>query len=385
MTTLLTHAGWTWLIVALGTTAVALALAAWRTWQSALRPQAQHRIAVAALASCLVLVLIAPLALTGGAGRPAPASPAPRGSGPVASTAKVAAPTLAQRSNESTQTANAVAGAVGALWLAGAALMGARLLGGWVVVRRLVRSARPIASPEMQTAAVRVQSAMGVRTPVRVFESSQVDVPIVVGCRPVLILPPDLQTGPSKETLEPLLAHELAHVVRRDYLMNMLQSAADAVLFAFPGARWISARIRETREGLLRRDGAAGLWRHAAICRGPGWNRDAQCCAATGGGAWRRWTAPGHTHTAPALRRPRAAASTDTSDCLHGVCGFDRRGWQSRNRICGRAGGPASSERQATGGDGLGAPFRDDVCVQLPAAGVCRRCVAVDPRRRIRV
>ena len=248
MMTLFTHLGWTWLLVALGTTAVALALAAWRTWRPALRPQVQHRVAVAALASCLVLVVIAPRALTAGAGRPAPVSPAPRGSGPVASAAEVSAPTLAQRPRESTQTANAVAGAVGALWLLGVALMGARLLGGWVVVRRLVRSARPVGSPGMQAAAARVQSVMGVRTPVRVFESSQVDVPIIVGCRPVLILPPDLQIGPAKETFEPVLAHELAHVVRRDYLMNMLQSVADAVLFVFPGARWISARIRETRE-----------------------------------------------------------------------------------------------------------------------------------------
>jgi len=248
MMTLFTHAGWTWLLVALGTTAVALALAAWRTWRPALRPQVQHRVAVAALASCLVLVLMAPLAFTGGAGRSTPASPAPRGSGPVASTAEAAAPTLAQRPRESTQTANAVAGAVGALWLLGIALMGVRLLGGWVVVRRLVRSARPIASPDMQAAAARVQSVMSVRTPVLVVESSQVDVPIVIGCRPVLILPPDLQIGISNETCEPLLAHELAHVVRRDYLMNILQSSADAVLFSFPGARWISARIRETRE-----------------------------------------------------------------------------------------------------------------------------------------
>jgi beta-lactamase regulating signal transducer with metallopeptidase domain len=247
MSAVFAYLGWVWLVAALGTTAVALALAAWRTWRPG-RPQVQHRVAVVALASCLILVVIAPLALTADAGRPAPASQAPRGSRPVASAAEVSGPALAQRSRESTQGANAVAGAVGALWLFGVALMSARLLGGWVVVRRLVRSARPTGSSEMQAAAARVHSVMGVRTPVRVFESSQVDVPIVVGCRPVLILPPDLHAGSSAETFEPLLAHELAHVVRRDYLMNMLQSGADAVLFALPGARWISARVRETRE-----------------------------------------------------------------------------------------------------------------------------------------
>ena len=84
--------------------------------------------------------------------------------------------------------------------------------------------------------------------PLRLLESSAVDVPIVVGCRPVLILPEHLLAQPSLATIEPVLAHELAHVRRRDYLVNMLQSGADAVMFAFPGARWISARVRETRE-----------------------------------------------------------------------------------------------------------------------------------------
>ncbi len=164
------------------------------------------------------------------------------------------------------------------------------------------RTPRRVAS--MQGDLARLQAVMGVGVPVRLLESSQVDVPIVVGCRPVLILPPDIQGQRSLETLEPLLAHELAHVVRRDYLMNMLQSGADAVLFAFPAARWISARVRETREYLLRRDGVAGLRRHATVRRGAGWHRDAQRRAATGGGAWCGWTASGHTHTAPPPRRP---------------------------------------------------------------------------------
>jgi beta-lactamase regulating signal transducer with metallopeptidase domain len=216
-------------------------------WRPAIRPSVQHRIAAAALASCLVVVAIAPLALTAADHRPAPVSPAPAPSRPVAVAAEMPTWALAHPAGEGTQTANAVAGAVGAIWLAGVVLMVARLLGGWVVVRRLVRSARPVES-WMQGDLARLHEMMGVRAPVRLLESSHVDAPIVVGCRPVLILPADRQAQPSRVAMEPLLAHELAHVVRRDYLMNMLQSAADAVLFSFPGARWISARIRETRE-----------------------------------------------------------------------------------------------------------------------------------------
>ena len=126
--------------------------------------------------------------------------------------------------------------------------MTGRLLGGWVVVRRLVRGARRVESPVVLGELSRLQDATGVQVPLLFLESSEVDVPIVVGCRPVLILPEHLLEQPSLATIEPLLAHELAHVRRRDYLLNMLQSGADAVMFAFPGARWISARVRETRE-----------------------------------------------------------------------------------------------------------------------------------------
>ena len=248
MTDLVTHVGWVWLLAALGTTIVAITLAASRIWHPALRPQVQHRVAVASLALCLVVVAFAPLVLTLGDDGPAPSSAAPPRSSPIAVASSTPSSGTSQPVREGTQTANAVAAAVGAIWISGAVLMAARLLGGWVVVRRLVGGARPVELPAMQGDLARLQAVMGVGVPVELLESPQVDVPIIVGCRPVLILPPDLQKQRSREALEPLLAHELAHVVRRDYLMNMLQSAADAVLFAFPGARWISARIRETRE-----------------------------------------------------------------------------------------------------------------------------------------
>ena len=248
MTALFTHVGWVWVLAALGTTLVAITLAASRMWRPALRPPVQHRVAVASLAVCLVVVAVAPLALLADNDGPAPVASAPTRSRPVAVAGETPSSGRSQLVREGTQTANAVAAAVGAIWICGVLLMTARLVGGWVVVRRLVRSADPVELSSMEADLARLQGVMGVGVPVRLLESPQVDVPIVVGCRPVLILPPDIQGERSLETLEPLLAHELAHVVRRDYLMNMLQSGADAVLFAFPAARWISARVRETRE-----------------------------------------------------------------------------------------------------------------------------------------
>lgn len=248
MSTVFAYLGWTWLLVALGTTSVALALAAWRTWRPADTPQAQHRLALCALGACVAVLALAPLALMADGGQHAPpASPAEASLRlPAAATAPGRAlprPILA-----STQTADMVARAVGALWTLGVVFMLTRLGGGWLVVRQLAGRARPSDSLLLRGAVDRLRAKMRVLTPVRIRESAETDVPIILGFSPVLIVPPQLALEPAAVTLEPLLAHELAHVVRRDYLLNMVQSVVDAVLVAFPGAQWISARIRETRE-----------------------------------------------------------------------------------------------------------------------------------------
>lgn len=48
--------------------------------------------------------------------------------------------------------------------------------------------------------------------------------------------------------MEAVLAHELAHVRRHDYVVNLLQRVAEAVLFYHPAIWWISARVHEERE-----------------------------------------------------------------------------------------------------------------------------------------
>ena len=74
-------------------------------------------------------------------------------------------------------------------------------------------------------------------------------VPATVGwLRPVVILPASALTGLTPEQLEFLLAHELAHVSRHDYLVNLAQTAIETVLFYQPGVWWLSRQIRIERE-----------------------------------------------------------------------------------------------------------------------------------------
>ena len=76
-----------------------------------------------------------------------------------------------------------------------------------------------------------------------------VDTPLVIGAlKPVILLPAALITELPADQLEALLAHELAHVLRQDYLINLLQSVVETLLFYHPAVWWISSQVRKERE-----------------------------------------------------------------------------------------------------------------------------------------
>jgi type II secretory pathway component GspD/PulD (secretin) len=88
-----------------------------------------------------------------------------------------------------------------------------------------------------------------VTRPVKLMESALVQIPTVVGWfRPVILLPASALTGLSPEQIEALLAHELAHIRRYDYLVNMFQTLVEILGFYHPAVWWISYTIRVERE-----------------------------------------------------------------------------------------------------------------------------------------
>jgi bla regulator protein blaR1 len=134
-------------------------------------------------------------------------------------------------------------------WAAGVGLLSVRVLGGWVVAQRLKRSGRPVAVEAWSHAAQRLCRRMRVWLPVRLCESALVEVPTVIGwLRPVVLLPASTLVGLSPAQLEALLAHELAHVRRFDYLVNLVQTMGETLLFYHPAVWWVSHRMRVERE-----------------------------------------------------------------------------------------------------------------------------------------
>ena len=134
-------------------------------------------------------------------------------------------------------------------WLLGLLAMSLRLLGGLLYVQRLRNyRVRPLPAAWQERLAALVARS-GVRRPVALLESALVHVPLVVGhMRPVILLPLGTVAGLSPAYLEAILAHELAHVLRRDYLVNLLQTVAEALFFYHPAVWFVAGCVRTERE-----------------------------------------------------------------------------------------------------------------------------------------
>jgi D-alanyl-D-alanine endopeptidase (penicillin-binding protein 7) len=133
------------------------------------------------------------------------------------------------------------------LWCAGVLVMACRLTAGILWAGRLRRAGR--ADPQWQHHVRRLARGMGRCRPIAVRVVEGLSGPITAGWRqPVILIPASLLTRMPAELLEALIAHEVAHVVRWDYLVNLLQSVAEALLFFHPAVWWLSCRIRIERE-----------------------------------------------------------------------------------------------------------------------------------------
>lgn len=134
-------------------------------------------------------------------------------------------------------------------WLGGIVVFSGRLFSGWMATERLKRRGLGKATAACEESFARLARRIGISRPVRLYKSVLVEVPTVIGwLRPVILVPVSAFTGLSQQQLDALLAHELAHVRRYDYLVNLLQSVAETLLFYHPAVWWVSKQIRIERE-----------------------------------------------------------------------------------------------------------------------------------------
>ena len=134
------------------------------------------------------------------------------------------------------------------LWLIGVLVLLVRAAMAWWSARRLVTKHFQLLSGGLEASARRLAGQLGARS-VEFRISAQVATALVFGwLKPIVVLPAAVLGRLTEAEIEALLAHELAHVVRWDFLVNLLQTVAECLLFYHPLVWWVSARMREERE-----------------------------------------------------------------------------------------------------------------------------------------
>lgn len=135
------------------------------------------------------------------------------------------------------------------LWIIGVWIFVLAQVAGWISVSRLRTRGVCCAPDRWQNELARLRARLRLSRPIQLLESCLADVPMVVGhIRPAILMPIGLLAGLPANQVEAILLHELAHIRRCDYLVNILQRAIESLLFYHPAVWWISRVIRTERE-----------------------------------------------------------------------------------------------------------------------------------------
>ncbi len=136
-----------------------------------------------------------------------------------------------------------------AIWAAGVLFFAIRFLLSWLTVRRWVERAVPVTDQTWTARLAEISTALRISRPVRLLVSTALTAPAVIGwLKPVVLVPAGIFTGLTAGQVEAILTHELAHIRRHDYLVNLLQTLVETLFFFHPAAWWISCQMRRERE-----------------------------------------------------------------------------------------------------------------------------------------
>ncbi|MBS1532365.1 MAG: M56 family metallopeptidase [Bacteroidetes bacterium] len=134
-------------------------------------------------------------------------------------------------------------------WLLLFVLKSLKMAGGLLYIQRIRNYKVHEVSDEFKDKIKSFADQIGIKRTVSLMQSELVKVPVAVGwLKPMILLPMGIIFQLTPEQLESILWHELAHIRRRDYLVNILQGLVETVFFFNPGLLWLSSLIRAERE-----------------------------------------------------------------------------------------------------------------------------------------
>lgn len=134
-------------------------------------------------------------------------------------------------------------------WVLGVTLFGLRLIGALCYVEYLVKSMSPIYHQNVFKTFMQMTRHFGINDNIRIGESRHISSPMILGLiKPVILFPIGMINQLETAEVDAILAHELAHFVRKDIYINVIQTMIEAILYYHPAIWWISANIRVERE-----------------------------------------------------------------------------------------------------------------------------------------
>ncbi len=134
-------------------------------------------------------------------------------------------------------------------WLLGVAILLFRTAIGLFYTRHLKSAGTKTAETKAHTLLKELCQKLRMDPKIQLLESVKISVPLTIGwLKPVILFPAGMLSGLPADQLEAILAHELAHIKRRDYLFNIVQNVIETFFFFHPAVWAISHRVRAERE-----------------------------------------------------------------------------------------------------------------------------------------
>ena len=124
-----------------------------------------------------------------------------------------------------------------------------RLFNSFRYVYKIRSGSKLLSDTQWEERLKKLAEQLNLSNKIEILESALVKVPITIGhFKPAIIVPLGFFLQLPFAQIEAILFHELAHIYRKDYMINIMQSFVDTVFFFNPALRWLSAMIREQRE-----------------------------------------------------------------------------------------------------------------------------------------
>lgn len=135
------------------------------------------------------------------------------------------------------------------LWFLGVFIFLLKMIGGLFYINRLKYKFTTRLNNDILTVIEKFSNELKLKHKVDAVQSAIANTAMVIGyLKPIILFPASLISGLSQKEIEAIIAHELAHIKRNDYLLNIIQSIIETIFFYHPAVWIISKNIRDERE-----------------------------------------------------------------------------------------------------------------------------------------